>query len=300
MIVAEENKKKQLERLGAQRQVYATGKLIFWVQILLSVPLAILSSIVAIKYPSSQSYVALWGIIISVCDLAWFTPWQDRLRDTAAAIQEVFDCDVLKLPWNALKGGKLPDPELVACQSKKYAKWAHKMPKITDWYSVEVDRLPLYVGRIACQRTNCWWDAEQRRKYVTGIIVGTSVVFGALFLISFIGGLTLQKFTLNVAAPFIPALLLGIRQYQEHTATALRLDRLKDYAVEIWNKACNGDDEEVVTVMSRNLQDEILENRRRKPFVFDSIYKRLQPEFESNMNYGVAELVEEWERRRSV
>ena len=44
---------------------------------------------------------------------------------------------------------------------------------------------------------------------------------------------------------------------------------------------------------SRGLQDEIFENRKRSPLVFDAIYKRLQRNFEVQMNHGVAELVAE-------
>jgi hypothetical protein len=236
----------------------------------------------------------LWGVIVSICDLIWLTPWQDRLRDKASRIQEIFDCEVLELPWNNLKAGAKPDPELIIEQSNKYKKWEHKMPRIDNWYSKEVDSLPLYIGRIACQRSNCRWDAEQRRRYAAWTVLITALVFAILLFISCLNGLTLQKFILNVIAPFFPALLLGIRQYQEHTNTANKLDHLKDHAKNIWEQALSGKSEPEITAMSRNLQDEILENRRNKPFVFDRVYKYIQPNFELQMNYTVTELVQEW------
>jgi len=46
-----------------------------------------------------------------------------------------------------------------------------------------------------------------------------------------------------------------------------------------------------VSKRARSLQDEILESRRKSPFVFDAIYKWLRPGYEAQMNFGVAELV---------
>lgn len=294
MIAEEQNTAKQLQRLGAQRQLYARGKWIFVAQIILSVPIAILTGVLSIWHPNLQSAFALWAITVTVCDVAWLAPWQNKLRDQAAKIQEIFDCEVLQLEWNTVKAGEKPDPELIIEQSNKYKTWSHKMPSILNWYSIEADQLPLWVGRIACQRSNCWWDAEQRRRYAACVGVGTALVFLILLSISFFNGLNLQKFTLNVVTPFLPALLLGIRQYQEHINTADRLDKLKSYAESIWEKAIAGETEEKLTVMSRNLQNEIFENRRNKPFIFDTIYKYFQAKFELNMNHGVAELVRTW------
>ncbi len=297
MINIEQNTDKQLRRLGAQRHLYGIGKDILLAQVILSVPAAILTTILAIVYPKTQSFVTLWGVFVTISDLAWLTPWQNNLRNKASKIQEIFDCEVFQLPWNALKAGDKPDPELIIEQSNKYKKWAHRMPAITNWYPAEVDELPVHVGRIICQRVNCWWDAQQRRRFATWVVMGTIGVFIILFLISYFSGITLEKFILNVVVPFLPAALLGIRQYQEHMETANKLDALKVHSEDIWAKALSNAPEDELKTMSRNLQDEILESRRGKPFVLDSIYKRFQPSFEKQMNYSTAELVQAWINR---
>lgn len=43
--------------------------------------------------------------------------------------------------------------------------------------------------------------------------------------------------------------------------------------------------------MSRKLQDELFEHRKRSPLIFDFIFKRLRPGKEAQMNYGVDDLV---------
>jgi hypothetical protein len=296
-ITSEQNTERQIQRLAAQRQLYATAKKVFGVQVVLSGPVAVASAFLGIILPDLQGYVALWGIMIAICDLLLFTPWQKRLREDGARVQELFDCDVLLLPWNDLKVGKRPDPEMVKEQSEKYQKWAAKMPPLTNWYASLVGDLPLQIGRIACQRSNCWWDSAQRRRYAFWVVTSVIVAFVAVFWIALGNGFTIENFIVKVAAPLAPALLLGVRQFTEQMEAATRLDKLKEHSERLWDEALRGKPEPEITLKSRGLQDEIFENRRRSPLVFDAIYKRLQRNFEVQMNHGVAELVAEAKER---
>lgn len=297
MITVEQNTKRQLQRLGAQRDLYANTKSIFGWQLFMAGPLTVVLSIIVIIHPPLKALAAVWGITLTLADLFWLTPWQKRLRDTAARIQEAFDCDVLELSWNELKVGKKPDPELVKEASDNYKSWAADMTPIKNWYSTAVAELPIHIGRIACQRSNCWWDSEQRRRYAVAIIASVTTVFLVLFGLSFFSGLTLENFILKVIAPVAPALLLGIRQYNEQTEAATRLDKLKAHAEKLWDMALSGKDASEISAGSRNLQDEIFENRKKSPPVFDFIFKQLRPSYEQRMNFGVEELVAEAKKR---
>src|SRR5258706_847895 len=175
-IPTEQNTERQLRRLAAQRQLYATAKTVFGWQVFISGPVAVALAFSIIVFPPLKSFAALWGILITLCDIAWLTPWQKRLRNTAARIQELFDSDVLGLSWDELKAGKRPDPELIKEQAEKYMAWASTMPPLSNWYAKDVECLPLHVGRLVCQRSNCWWDAKQRRRYAITIIVGVVVI----------------------------------------------------------------------------------------------------------------------------
>lgn len=293
MITIEQNTAKQLQRLGAQRQLYATAKKVFGVQVALSGPVAVAAALLVIAYPAFKGYAALWGIIVALCDLLWLTPWQKRLRDVAARVQEAFDCDVLALPWNDVKAGKRPDPELIKAQSDQYQVWAATMPPLSNWYASAVGDLPLHIGRLACQRSNCWWDSQQRRRYAVWVIAIVVLIFAVVLGLSLGNGFTLEDFVLKVAAPLAPALLLGVRQFSEQVEAAARLDQLKEHAEHLWHDALSGKPEAEITAKARLLQDEILENRRKSPLVFDGIYKRLQRDYEMQMNHGVTEFVAE-------
>jgi hypothetical protein len=291
VITIEQNTEGQLLRLAAQRQLYATAKTVFGWQVFLGGPVAVASAVFVLAYPSLKGFAASWGRLVTLADLFWLTPWQKRLRDSASKIQEAFDCDVLELPWNEVKAGKNPDPELIKEQSDKYSKWAGKMPLLTNWYAPAVNDLPLHIGRIACQRSNCWWDSIQRRRYANCVIAAAVLVFVVVLGLSLGAGFTVEDFVLKVAAPLAPALLLGMRQYSEQMEAAARLDRLREHSERLWKDALSGKSMTEVSKRARSLQDEILESRRKSPFVFDAIYKWLRPGYEAQMNFGVAELV---------
>jgi hypothetical protein len=293
MIAVEQNNERQLQRLAAQRQLYAFAKTLFGWQLFLSGPVAVASAFAVLAFPAFKGVAAGWGVLVTLADICWLTPWQKRLRSEAARIQEAFDCDVLELPWNDLKAGSRPDPEFVKEQSDQYQRWGQKMPTLSNWYAPVVDELPLQIGRIACQRSNCWWDSKQRRRYAAWIIGIVIAVFLIVLSVAFGNGVTIEDFVLKVAAPLAPALLLGIRQFYEQIESASRLDKLKEHAERLWKDALAGRSKTEVTSRSRNLQDEILENRRKSPLVFDGIFKRLRPSYEQQMNFGVAELVAE-------
>lgn len=293
MISEAQNEEKQLQRLAAQRQLYATAKHVFGWQVTIGGPVAIAGAIFVLLQPESKVYIASWGVIVALCDLFLLTPWQKSLRGEAARIQEAFDCDVLKLKWNDLKAGKRPDPELVKSQSMKYEKWADTMPPLKDWYPTSADDLPLHMGRIICQRASCRWDSSQRRHYASWLVGIVAFIFVVVCGLALSGGASLDALLLKGILPLAPALLIALRQFTEQREAADRLDKLKDHCDTLWRAALSGKSKTALTDMSRNLQDEIFENRRKVPPVLDFIFKRLRSEYEMGMNHAAAHYVSE-------
>jgi hypothetical protein len=300
-VIAElQNTDTQLHRLGAQRQLYATAKLVYGWQVVLGGPIAIVGAVFVLCRPEFKVYAATWGLIVALCDFFWLTPWQRELRSNAARIQEAFDCDVLGLKWNDLKAGHFPDPELVTAQSTRYERWAERMPTLMNWYSPCVDELPLHVGRIICQRANCWWDSIQRRHYAAWILGIATSVFVVVCGFSLVGGASLEGLLLKGILPLAPVLLIAFRQFAEQREAADRLDRLKRHCETIWKAALSGETRSALTDMSRNLQDEIFDNRRKAPPVLDFIFRRVRNEYEIGMNNAAAYYIAEAKSALSI
>ena len=98
-----QNEERQLQRLAAQRQLYANVKTILGYQFVFSGPLTVLLMFLALCHPAIKMYVAWWGIMFWLSDILILSNCQKELKEKAATIQERFDCNVLSLPWNYLK-----------------------------------------------------------------------------------------------------------------------------------------------------------------------------------------------------
>jgi hypothetical protein len=238
-------------------------------------------------------YAACWGGLLAVLDLILFTPWQTSLKQQAAKIQELFDCAVLRIPWQELKVGRPPDLETVT-EWADPAGASYDALKLTNWYAPEVGEVPLPIARIICQRTNCWWDAKLRRRVANW---NTAAISGILVLITLgglIGHVTFKDFLLGGVLAFLPLFVLGLRQATEQRQAAARLDHLRDHAEQLWDHAlARAVDDDDLGVASRVLQDEVFDQRRKNPLIFDWIYFRLRDRQEELMNKNAHELVRE-------
>lgn len=295
-ITKVQNEKHSLQLLAAQRQLYATAKRLLGLQLVMSGPAAMLAAILGLAMPAAKEFVALWGLTVLVLDAVWFTPRQKRLREAAARVQERFDCDVLRISWDATRVGPPEPAELVLEQASRYEAWASKMSPLTDWYPRIIERLPLSLARLVCQRTNCWWDATQRRRY--------AVVMAGLLLAAFIAvlwaglamRLSVTDLILIVVLPMTSTIRLAYQQWIEHRDAADRLDRLRERADRLWKDALADPSSPKLEAEARSLQGEIFDGRKRNPLVFDFVFKRMRDGHEAQMNFGAAHLVAEAER----
>lgn len=285
---------RQLEHLAAQRQLYSTAKRIYLIQFALSVPLAVIWAIAILAHPPLKAFAAWWGLFVMLLDLLYSAPQQKRLRQQAAAIQELFDCEVLGMEWKNLKAGAKPSPETVADAAERYRRKEPDYGPLKDWYPASVSKVPLALGRVICQRCNCWWDLELRRRYATWSAWTTAVIVGGVIVLGLLRRLTLEEMALGIITPILPVLIFGLREYRDNSDTASSLQRLHAHVDGLWKKALAGSrSAEQMEQDSRELQDEIFDLRRRSPFIADQIYERLKSGQEKLMMRGADELVSE-------
>jgi hypothetical protein len=292
-IPASQVTEKQMERLRAQRALYSRAKTLLGIHVTLSVPFAVLWSILAIFYPDSKIYAAVWGIGVALLDVVFFTREQKSLKSKAAKIQEAFDCDVLGLDWRSIHVGGKPDPEDIVRWSRR----ADPEAKLKDWYPPAVGQLPLPLARAICQRANCWWDAELRRRYARMSVGVVAAILAITVITGIIGHFQVDQWILTGIVPLVPVFMLGLRQSIEQNEAADRLDALRRHAEKMWTEILTGASDEKVTQESRELQDEIFDHRRRNPLIFDWIYNLLRDGQEEQMNRAAADLIEEAQTR---
>ena len=283
----------QLKRLAAQRQLYTDAKAIQKIQIGLSALGPPILVVLVEYFCLLPVYAACCGIIVTLLNILGFTPWRQSLKKKAAKIQELFDCDVLELNWRELTVGSRVEMETIEKYALKHKRKDRDYSKLENWYPKDVGELPIHIGRVVCQRENCWWDAQLRRRYVRLVILTLGIFAVIALYLGIKGGFSPEKSILALVIPLMPAYVLGIQQRKENTESATRLDELRKYAEGLWEKALQGTASEELTHASRDLQDMIYNSRRKNPLILDEFYKLFKKKDEELVNKTSGELAKE-------
>ena len=292
-IPVDQNSQKQLERLAAQRELYSSAKKWHGSQIIVTVIFPVTLAIISLIKPDLAVAAAIFGVIAFVIDISIFEPIIKERKIKAAKIQELFDCDVLKLPKSPLKTVDNITVEEVLIYYNAHIKIASNVEKIRNWYSIKVGELPLSTARILCQRTNCWWDSKLRERYSTFLKFTSIIVFSSIIIVGLLSNLSLIEVTL-IASGLIPFFQFCIKQCNDNLEAAKRLNELVLYSKQIWDEALsNSCSDEALKNNSRRLQDEIFDHRSKSPLILDLYYNLFRDESEILMNRSSEILIEE-------
>jgi hypothetical protein len=286
-ISQRQNEDQALRLLASETSLYGWAKVALSVQLILVILVPGILLVIEHLATLFKVWAAFIGLAISVIDLILLDPVKTALQQKAADIQELFDCQTLSLDWPRLKGNK-PDREDLHETSTL------NKSTLKDWYPKEVVSLPLYVARVVCQRSNCWWDSKLRRFYRITVLSATVVLIVAVVVYALLKNLTFGDFILSLMAPILPGVLWGIREGKLQSEAAERADRLKKFGDDLWERIIEpGITAEVAGVQSRMFQDGIYEHRRKSPMIFNWFYELFKIRFESQMRYSATEMVKE-------
>jgi hypothetical protein len=291
-ITSRQNSPENIRLLAAQRSLYSRAKRFGAVQAFLAGLTPLVGAIAVALKPNADTWAAFAGIVIAFVDTLWLDPKQNGLRNLAASVQEYFDCKVLQLPWNAALAGRPPSPEDIHEAAEGHT--PSSAAPLQDWYPHAVSALPLYQGRLICQRTNCWWDSKLRQRYGNWILGTVFLLSAGVFALGLLNGMSLQKFVLAVMAPLLPAALWAAREWRRQIETGLESDRQKEDSESLWGQVVRGEvAEPEASRRSRELQDAILVRRRGNAPVFDWVYRRLRTKQEDQMNVAADAMLNE-------
>lgn len=289
--VLEENKR----LLRARDRSYRAAKVTQGIMVILSIILPIVGVWFGPSTPEVRPYLAMSGLILLVLETALIDRIQkDRLK-RGAKLQEQFDTEVFRLPWNRFVTGAQVEHEDVRSLSAKplsKTREAH----FQAWYEACVGRLPLHLARLVCQRTNISYDARLRRKYgnrllILTIVFGVSVLYAGLTM-----GLEFPDLIMTLVVPFMPVLTWALKERLQHANTAASLTNLGGEWDKIWAKALTGADATAITTESRALQDAIYQHRERSPLVFDWVYSWFRSSNEDEAHHAAEEFVAKAEK----
>jgi hypothetical protein len=277
--------------LRARDRNYRKAKLTQGIFVVVSVMLPIIGVLFGSKISEVKPFVALFGLVLILIDTTLIDHIQKDSLKRGAKLQEQFDTNVLKLPWNEFLVGARVEPEDVHSLSGKPVSAARE-EHFNNWYDPCVSQIPQHLARFVCQRANISYDARLRKKYGTGLLYVT-IFFGIVLLLT---GLVMKlKFSdllVTLVIPFMPVLNWALKERLQQVNTANFLTNLCAEWTKMWERALNGVGEDESMRDSRRLQDAIYQHRERSPLVFNWVYYYLREVNEDEAHHASENFVE--------
>jgi hypothetical protein len=284
--------------LRASSYLYSKAKLISGIQVFLTILVPVVLSALSVLFSREsqqgaglKGWAAFYGIAVVLLDSMFLDKTQKSLKKEAAQIQELFDCELLEMPWNEFKAGDKPTPEKIDQSSRALGR--ELTEREINWYPGVVGRLPLYLCRLVCQRTNIWWDGELRRRYAFWL---STFAVGMMLLAAIVGmvkNMSLVTFVLTIMAPLFPAAMWFIRERNRQKESTATLDRLMKHTTNLWTNVLDAKMSPSDALdKSRELQDELFVHRQSNQPIPNVVNRIFAGRFDQSMNKGAEELVE--------
>lgn len=292
-IPTRQNLPEFIDRICASSRAYGIVKTIASWQSGLTLSSAIIGPLVGFAYPDYKAWGAFYAVIVLIIDVVFLEPIHTSFQTLGAKIQEMFDTDLMNIPWNTHKCNPRPDPEVLNGLANVFKK-KEKTDRLVDWYPVTAGDVPIEYGRLICQRSNMSWDAALRRYYgvfFVVLMVMMLVVAGAVALIL---NWDASHIAVSLVLPLLPAGLKLFREFGKHRESANASERTKSILEGIWERGLT----ETVSSAdflheSRRLQVEIYDRRKGSPTVPQAIYFWLRDQYQDNMKFGADQMVKD-------
>ncbi len=286
-IPVRQNRPANLQLMRARQEMFHRAKLVFILQLILTVLLPVIGAATGLFVEASRPAVAVFSLVVTLLDITLLDRAQRRFVRNGAKIAECFDCSVLQLPWNGLSAGKRIDPEIIEAAAEAWSK-RHSDKGILDWYPAEVGGTSLEAGRLLCQRSSLWYDATLRRFNGSVALVLAIGIPSIFFIACWFVRLPLSDIAVTWM-PVAPVLVWSVREHFRQKDTAESQDQTKSELESVLARmeagAVSADD---AREASRNIQNALYARRVSSPLIMPGLYEARRAYLERHMKAGVA------------
>lgn len=305
-INALQNEARNLDCLAAQRELYSSAKRICVVQLLVNYGLVAAGVLVgaAVAFAVGANNAAPAWIVGGFGIVALFGGQVLRLLverrvSRAAKIQEMFDCEVLDLPWNAHLAGGRVEMEFVAYHASKFDQRGGDRVPLKDWYSGHLDEIPLCAARLICQRQNLTWDRRLRELYAWIIGLAGAAVLSLILIMGLLRGISLEEFIVGMLVPAAPVIAFASQEIADNLTQIGEQRRLRDMLAAAWEQMIRGRvSKTTADTDARRIQDCILMIRRSAPLILDRLYWCRRRSQERESLYTAEDMVRQYREHR--
>jgi hypothetical protein len=274
VIAERQAAERNLRRQVAADHFYKTAKRVRFGGASLAIVFALIAPVVLLfdpdLGPTLGAIAALWLFVARLV----LEPIRHAYQLKGATAQELFDCDVLGIEWNAALTRPLANEEIL--QAGRSIERANMR-----WYPAGgADDWPASV--LICQRSNAVWARRQHNAYgwlLAGVAAGWVVIGIAIAVVH---GASLGEYLTTIALPSLPAVLDGTELSRGHRDTAARRGELEERADALLISSAVPQD-------LRDIQDQVFELRKDAPLVPQWFYNLVKTRYEEGMQYAAAQ-----------
>ena len=287
-IIVKENLQFNIDRLDAQRHLYVIVKRYTFASLFLCVIVPILTSFAKVIFPGVEPIIK-GAIVYSFATLfvkQFLSSRASSLRNLAARIQQLFDCELFDLSWNEPLCGKKPQPEEI-----HDAKTGKNLTKLNNWYEPVIGQLPQKYGVIVCMRTNVTYDQKLRRTFswiVEALIVG-ALIF--VFSIGFKQNDNMWDWFLNALVPLSPIISWFIDIWKQNNNNIEALNKLQSLIDKSLNMAISH--QEIPVSDLDRIQNFMFVHRNTSYTIPERIYNMLRKKTEDAAKYSAQQICEQ-------
>ncbi len=254
-IQERQNKPSALRAASAFRRRYVLAKRWHMLRLGVGVLLGTAGVVLALLYSSTLDYLAAGAAGWIVLSRTLLLSQERRAQGDGALAQEVFDTQVLDLPWNGTTAG--PQPALEDLRN-----WGERQSQdeMRNWYAdVRPARHP--VDALICQRASVTWARQDHASYARVLRTAAVVTLVGTLILGVALGLNLGDYLLRLGLPVLPAVLDILDLANGNEELGRSRTRLAHEADRLYADACSTGVAPSLDAC-RSLQDEIYANRQ--------------------------------------
>lgn len=274
---------------------YGCAKTCMGLQMMLTICGAGVLTWIASKHPELKHWTTFSAVTITLLDTLVLERIQSFYKKKGAAMKELLDTTLLDLSWNSLRCGTAYSRADYALANRKFRnRRSGALKRLQDWYPTAIAVLPLPLARLICQRTNCWYDSELRKKYGNVLYGLFAVIALGVVICAITRSLTVSEMIMQLYVPLSPAFMWLLREAPKHWKAAELHERTQKAIDAEWRRllGLSGNAHDAQRE-SRNIQDLIYDGRLKNPLVFDRFYLVVRDAHEVGMNEEAQEKVNE-------
>jgi hypothetical protein len=225
--------------------------------------------------PGTASAVTVIGGVWALAYAVGLGSWASRDLRRAATVQEMFDTRLYGLPWNEVAAAEpISTPEI----SRLARQYRGSDDRLLDYY--DIPRLPRPFDILGCQQQNLGWGARVRRRYAQSVVAALGAWSCVGLVVGLIAGLDVGELLLRWYIPSLGALLLGVDLYRGQRDVAAERDRVlavvRARINAVTRQSRDREFEVALLVLARQVQDVILQTRRRYTRIPAWLYTRFR------------------------